>query len=113
MNTAIGDISKDNARYLIDQGVLTVNEEKELEIAHQLIDDSSFNRPLQLWSLFCHVVQDIRDTYNSRMDIDAVIGIMRNGSLKTDVQYASVTSVRVKGKNLALSGASEKRRVTF
>lgn len=91
VRTDVGLLSGENVQYLVRQGVIN----GELGIRYKLINNSDFKRPVQLWSLYCLVCEDItRDT--GVKDVNEIVTIMREG-LNTEQQYPRVDSIINKG----------------
>ena len=103
--TDIGYLSKDNLIYLASQGVLTKGEDGSVKIKYNIVESEQLSTPIQMYSLFRQVVENIKEL-TGEIDIDKIVGIMRNGEGPDG--YQSVVSVKEGGIRLALSGAAEK-----
>ena len=78
IETSIGDLSQENIKFLIEKGVLT-HVEGGIEIKHSIIHHDTLDRPLQIYSLFRLVYEDIVETLGVK-DVDKIVNIMRLGS---------------------------------
>lgn len=109
--TDAGLLSIDNLEYLYSLGVIN----REGGIKSQEIKNSSFKRPVQLWSMFCLIKEDItRSTGVS--DLNQVVNIMRQGQYDTEKKYPKVESIIQKGTQLVFEayerqGGSKSKKV--
>lgn len=103
--TDTGLLSQENVTYLFEQGVIN----KEGGIRGQVIKNSSFKRPVYVWSMFCLVKKDISDT-TGISDLNQVIDIMREGSFQTERRYPKIESIIQKGSQLVLESYERQGR---
>lgn len=97
INTDAGLLTIENARYLCDVGVI----DEEGHILYKLINKSAFTRPVQLWSMFCLIKEDIAKTLGIYR-LNAIVDVMRNGEIGGEKEYPKVMDFIQKGSQLAL-----------
>lgn len=100
MNTPIGDLSRENCKYLYEQGVVTVDENKEIQLSGKMITQG-IEHPLRVYSLFQLVVEDIQNGSGKKMNMDMTVDVMRNG----------ISSIIGKGKELSLTRKHSSKRI--
>ncbi len=101
VKTDLGDFKKANVQYLLEQNVLVADTKSQAYRAKNLeISRSEFNTPVQMYSLFRLVVEDIIETLSVK-DIDAIVDIMREGSYENK-QYPAVKNIVTSGIPLVL-----------
>lgn len=96
-NTDVGLLTTANIQYL--QGIGLINGDGH--ILFKLIDRSSFNRPIQLWNMFCLIKDDIEDTLGI-YELNSVVDVMRNGETGGDKKYPKVIDFIQKGSQLVV-----------
>lgn len=91
ITTEIGLMSSENVKYLLQQGVIN----KDLGIKYKLINNSDFKRPVQLWSLYCLVSEDVSKETGIK-DPNEIVTVMREG-LDLEQKYPRVESIINRG----------------
>ena len=72
----------------------------------KIINRSEFKDPVQLWSMFCLLKEDITKTTKLR-DINEIVTTMREGLYNTENNYPKVDSLERKGIQLVLQQYSK------
>ena len=103
ITTDMGLLTVENFKYVYGVGVI----DKDGNILHKLINNSSFTRPLQLWSMFCLIKHDIKE-YLGLSDLNAIVDVMRIGEMEGDRKYPRVENFIQKGTQLAIESISRK-----
>lgn len=103
LSTDVGLLTSPNARYLYEVGVI----DRKGHILHRPISKSAFNRPVQLWSMFCLIKHDITETLGVS-DLNAIVNVMREGETEGERKYPKVVDFIQKGSQLAIEAISRK-----
>lgn len=95
--THIGNLAKENATWLHDQGLFTRTENDEIGIRDNLIYNALLPRPVQLYSLFRWVVEDIQQR-TGLDDINDIVTTMRTGYVPgRDFEMERIFSIAERG----------------
>jgi hypothetical protein len=99
-----GLLTRENANYLYEVGVV----DEEGHILYRPINNSGFDRPVQLWSLFYLIKNDIAEVTGLK-DLNAIVDVMREGLYEENKKYPKVTNFIQKGTQLAIMAISRKK----
>jgi hypothetical protein len=73
IQTEAGNFSEDCTKYLLSQGVLRIDRDNQAyAISGAIVNDSSFDRPIYLWSLFLFVIEDLKNYAVARIFLDNI-----------------------------------------
>lgn len=107
-NTHIGNMDKENTVWLNDQGILVRDDQENIAIADNQIYNALLERPVQAYSLFRWVVQDVQEK-TGLLDINDIVTCMRTGSVK-DRAYEMERIVSVAEAGIRLITESKQQK---
>jgi|GEM_PF-5268308 hypothetical protein len=104
IKTDVGLLTKENVQYLYDTGLIN----RDGNILYKLIRRSGFNRPMQIWNMFCLIKEDITEI-TGFTDLNLIVDVMREGLFEDDRRYPRVLDFIQKGSELVLNAIDKQK----